>query len=99
MLYGRLEGAVFTDGEVWVGPDAVVEGGIHARRIEVEGTCRGRLEALECITLRSGALLHGEAACDVVQVDPGARFTGWRSAPGAGGPRVETYRAPRPGTA
>lgn len=91
LVHGRVEGVVFTDGLVQVAPGAWVEGGIHARRILVEGAVEGRLEAAEEIVLRWGSVVRGDIQAPILSVDDGARFlgdwiragqrTGWRILP------------------
>jgi cytoskeletal protein CcmA (bactofilin family) len=93
-IYGRLEGTLFTDGTVTVAVTGTVEGGVHGRRVIVEGRCRGRVEALEGVVLRRGSVVQGEIAGEAVDVDPGALFVGER--PGTGLPVIERYRPPIP---
>jgi cytoskeletal protein CcmA (bactofilin family) len=76
LIHGRVEGVVFTDGEVHVAPGAWVEGGIHARRIRVEGAVEGRLEAAEEVVLRRGSVVRGDIEAQILTVDNGARFLG-----------------------
>ena len=76
LIHGRVEGVVFTDGEVLVARGAWVEGGIHARRIVIEGALEGRLEAAEECWLRRGSVLRGDIEAHILTVDDGARFIG-----------------------
>jgi cytoskeletal protein CcmA (bactofilin family) len=76
LVHGRVEGVVFTDGEVLVAPGAWVEGGIHARRIVIEGALEGRLEAAEEAVLRRGAVVRGDIEAQILTMDDGARFIG-----------------------
>ena len=91
---------LFTDGEVWIGPEASVEGGIHSCRVVVEGLCRGRIEGLESVTLRPGSVVHGDIETNLLRVDHGARFTGERlQRHSVNGPRIAGYQDPSPGNA
>ena len=76
MIYGRVEGLVFTDGEVWVCTDGHVEGGIHASRVTVEGRCHGRIEAHHRVELKPGSEVHAEIATPQLDVQGGARHLG-----------------------
>lgn len=76
LIHGRVEGVVFTDGEVVVATGAWVEGGIHARRIVIEGALEGRIEAAEEARLRRGAVVRGDIEAHILTVDDGARFIG-----------------------
>jgi len=74
IIHGRVEGTLFTDGELRVAPEGQIEGGAHARRIVVEGSCRGRVEALESVFLAAGSVVHAQVTAPLVDVDDGARF-------------------------
>lgn len=76
VIHGRVEGILFTDGEVRVAEGAVVEGGVHARRIRLEGFCEGRLEATEEVLLAPGSVLRGDIEAPILTVSDGARFVG-----------------------
>lgn len=76
LIHGRVEGILFTDGEVRVMAGGIVEGGIHARRIVVLGFCEGRLEATEEVFLSPGAVLRGEIEAPIFTLSDGARFVG-----------------------
>lgn len=76
LVHGRVEGVIFTDGEVHVAPGAWVEGGIHARRIRVEGAVEGRLEASEVAWLTRGSVVRGDVEAEILSVEDGARFLG-----------------------
>jgi cytoskeletal protein CcmA (bactofilin family) len=76
LLHGRLEGTLFTDGEVRVMASGSVDGGVHAVKIVVEGTCRGRLEATQEVILRPGSLVQADIDAGLLTIDDGARFAG-----------------------
>lgn len=101
ILHGRIEGTLFTDGDVLVAEDGSVEGGIHARSVTVEGSCRGRIEALYAVLLRGRAVVHAEVDAPALDMEYGARFTG-RRLPTSGSdptPRIRAYRQTSPGRA
>lgn len=100
IVHGRIEGILFTDGEVRVAFEGLLEGGIHARRILVEGSCEGRLEATEEVRLLPGAIVRGDIEAKILLVEEGARFLGnWIRSGGPGGPRVLAAEPPTPGRA
>jgi len=74
LVYGRVEGIIFTDGDVWVAPEGEVYGGVQARRVIVEGQCHGRIEGLEAASLRAGSLVYAEVITPTLMVDPQARY-------------------------
>jgi len=100
LLHGRIEGILFTDGEVRVAAEGLLEGGIHARRIVVEGSCEGRLEATEEVHLLPGSIVRGDIEARILLVEEGARFLGdWIRSGDPGGPRVLPAEPPTPGRA
>jgi cytoskeletal protein CcmA (bactofilin family) len=93
LIHGRVEGIVFTDGEVWVTTEGAVDGGVHARRVVVEGSCEGRLEATEEVILKEGSIMRGDIEAGILTVDDGARFLGhWIRGEGDSGPKILTYK-------
>ncbi len=76
IIHGRVEGAVFTDGEVRIAALGSVEGGVHAPRVVVEGTCRGRVEGSEEVILAAGSMVHADVEAEVLTIEDGARFFG-----------------------
>ncbi|NNF06471.1 MAG: polymer-forming cytoskeletal protein [Candidatus Eisenbacteria bacterium] len=94
-VYGRFEGTIFTDGEVWVAQGAHVEGGIHGSRVTIEGTARGHLEGREEVVVRPGGAVFGEIYAPAIRVLAGARFMGTRI-PGSppDHPRIESFQNP-----
>jgi cytoskeletal protein CcmA (bactofilin family) len=100
IIHGRVEGAVFTDGEVRIAALGSVEGGVHAPRVVVEGTCRGRVEGTEEVMLRAGSVVHADVEAAVLTIDEGARFFGvHRLGDPPAGPRVLPYENRDPGHA
>ena len=59
-----------------IGTQSRVVGEISARRIVGEGAIKGNLYALESVTLRSGAAVHGDVGGPRIVVEEGARLTG-----------------------
>lgn len=99
LIHGRIEGIIFTDGEVRVAPEGMVEGGIHARRVALEGYCHGKLEATDEVTLYPGAVMRGDIDARILTVDPKARFVGdWKKSEGPTVPKKHPYQT-RPGRA
>jgi cytoskeletal protein CcmA (bactofilin family) len=95
LIHGRVEGIVFTDGEVKVTEEGSVEGGIHARRIVLEGLCEGRLEATDEVRLRRGSVMRGDIEARILTVSDGARFLGkWLRRDGRPGLKVLPYQSP-----
>lgn len=93
IIHGRVEGMVFADGTVHIAADGSVDGGVRARRVLIDGICRGRIEATEQVTIASRALVQADVACNAVMVDPDARFFGSQeSTPRRGHPKPEPFQ-------
>lgn len=89
VVHGRVEGTIFTDGEVRIAAGGSVEGGVHARRVTVLGSCEGRVEATEEVVLRPGGIMRGDVDAELFLVDEGARFFGnWIRNDRRFGPRI-----------
>ncbi len=100
VVHGRLEGTLFSDGEVLIAADAMVEGGIHARRVTVEGSCRGRIEGTEEVLLRPGSVVHADIDAGILTIDDRARFFGdCRVGDARPSPRVMSFENREPGHA
>ncbi len=100
LIYGRIEGTVFADGEVLVAEGGSVEGGVHARRVTVEGSCRGRVEGTQEVVLRDGAVVHADIEARFLTIDDGARFFGdCELGEGRPAPRVVQFETRNPGHA
>ena len=100
VIHGRLEGTLFADGEVLVAAEATVEGGIHARRVMVEGSCRGRIEGIEEVVLRPGSVVHADIDAGILTIDDHARFFGdCRVGDARPAPRVLSFENRKPGHA
>lgn len=91
LVHGRVEGIIFTDGEVLIGREGAVDGGVHSRSIVVEGSCEGRLEATDRVLLRGGSVVRGDIEAGILMVDDGARLLG-RWIRTEGGPRVQPFK-------
>ena len=93
IIHGRVEGTIFTDGEVEVAREGAVDGGVHARRVVVEGRCEGRLEAAQEVVLRPGSVMRGDIQAGILTVHDGARFLGnWIRGRGDSGPKTLSYK-------
>ncbi len=99
LIHGRVEGLVVTDGTVHIDAEGSMEGGLRARRVIVEGTCRGRIEATESIRIHPRAYVQAEVHTETLIVDPGARFFGERSGPDRRDPKAQSYQDGQPGQA
>jgi cytoskeletal protein CcmA (bactofilin family) len=73
---GRLEGEVYTKGQVIVGEDGMVKGTINAGILISSGRVKATVTATERIELLKTAVLIGEIHCPVISMEAGAKFQG-----------------------
>ncbi|MFB6248047.1 MAG: polymer-forming cytoskeletal protein [Salinibacter sp.] len=75
-IEGTVHGDISTDGQVLVAKGAEVQGTIHAHTIHVAGYVEGHIEADDELVLRPTAEVHATLEADVLEVKPGADFSG-----------------------
>jgi cytoskeletal protein CcmA (bactofilin family) len=73
---GRLDGDVYTKGEVIVGEDGVVKGAIHADSLVSSGRIKATVTATGKVQLLKTAILIGEVHCPTLLMEEGAKFQG-----------------------
>jgi cytoskeletal protein CcmA (bactofilin family) len=76
VLQGRVEGSIHHTQNLTIGTDGVVKGDSRALTIVVEGTVDGDLYALESISIRPTAKVHGNLLAPRVAIADGASFNG-----------------------
>lgn len=73
---GRIEGSILSDGNLFVGERACVEGDAHVGNAIVAGKMKGNVVAAGKVDLKSGAELLGDIASPRLAMDEGATFVG-----------------------
>lgn len=71
---GIVEGTVRTPGKVVIGKDGFVKGNLECENADIEGKFIGKLLIRNTLSLRSTALIEGEAIVAKLTVEPGATF-------------------------
>ncbi|NJW52009.1 bactofilin family protein [Salinimicrobium oceani] len=71
---GCVEGKVKTPGKVVIGKDGFVNGELECENADIEGKFTGILKISGTLSLRSTALIEGEATVSKLAVEPGATF-------------------------
>lgn len=71
---GFVEGNISTPGKVVIGKEGVVNGTLDCENADIEGTFTGKLLIKGTLSLRSTALIEGEAVVGKLAVEPGAAF-------------------------
>ena len=71
---GCVEGTVKTPGKVVIGKDGSVNGELECENADIEGKFNGTLKISGTLSLRSTAVIEGEATVSKLAVEPGATF-------------------------
>lgn len=71
---GFVEGNVKTPGKIVIGKDGCVKGELECENADIEGKFSGILKISGTLSLRSTALIEGEASVSKLAVEPGANF-------------------------
>ncbi len=71
---GCIEGSVKTPGKVVIGKEGFVNGELECENADIEGKFTGKLKISGTLSLRSTALIEGEAVVAKLAVEPGATF-------------------------
>ncbi|MCA9498827.1 MAG: polymer-forming cytoskeletal protein [Nitrospirales bacterium] len=73
---GRLEGEIYTDGNLIIGQKAVIAAKIHAGTIMCQGQLTGDVEAKHRVKLLSPAVFEGTISSPLLSMDEGVLFNG-----------------------
>lgn len=71
---GIVEGTVSTPGKVVIGKEGFINGTLECENADIEGKFTGKLHVKGTLSLRSTALIEGEAVIARLAVEPGATF-------------------------
>jgi cytoskeletal protein CcmA (bactofilin family) len=73
---GRLEGEIYTDGNLIIGQKAVITAKIHAGTIMCQGKITGEVEAKHRVKLLNPAVFDGTITTPLLSMDEGVLFNG-----------------------
>lgn len=73
---GRFEGQLRLTEALFVGPSAIVEASVHARRVEISGTLVGDVTATETLVLAASARVVGKVQAPRLVMAEGASLRG-----------------------
>lgn len=77
MIKGRFRGEIRASGDLYVGPDAVVEAQIEADLVSARGRVRGDIKARRRVELFSTAQVQGDITAASLEIEGGCRFNGY----------------------
>lgn len=75
-IAGTVKGTIRSSGFVVVEPSAVIEAGIQAARILIQGKVSGDVEATGRVEIDGGGKLHGNCTAASIRINEGAVFEG-----------------------
>jgi cytoskeletal protein CcmA (bactofilin family) len=81
---GRLEGEIYTDGNLIIGQKAVITAKIQAGTIMCQGKITGEVEAKHRVKLLTPAVFDGTITTPLLSMDEGVRFNGTCNMPNKG---------------
>jgi cytoskeletal protein CcmA (bactofilin family) len=81
---GRLEGEIYTDGNLIIGQKAVITAKIQAGTIMCQGKITGEVEAKHRVKLLNPAVFDGTITTPLLSMDEGVRFNGTCNMPNKG---------------
>lgn len=73
---GKVRGQILLQGDLVIGPNALVHASIRANSVSISGEVRGDIITQETLELRSTAKLTGNIYTQELKIDQGARFLG-----------------------
>ncbi len=81
---GRLEGEIYTDGNLIIGQKAIITAKIEAGTVTCQGQITGEVEAKNRVKLLSPAIVEGSIVTPSLSMDEGVMFNGTCNMPKKG---------------
>lgn len=73
---GVIEGNIISQGKIIIGNNGHVSGDVECINLDLLGKVTGNISCQDTIILRATANLIGDMTTQVVEIEPGARFSG-----------------------
>jgi Integral membrane protein CcmA involved in cell shape determination len=73
---GVIEGNIISQGKIIIGNNGHVSGDVECVNLDLLGKVTGNISCQDTIILRGTANLIGDMTTQVVEIEPGARFSG-----------------------
>lgn len=93
---GRIEGEIHSAGNLTVGENAIIKGGIKTRSVVIFGNVEGNIAVQERCELRSTAHVAGDITSGSLTMAEGAAFMGQSKVGQQGGFKASAPVAPAP---
>lgn len=75
-LDGSLEGDIDCKGKIIVGASCVITGNVTCQNLELMGTINGNIICSDTVIFRSKSKLEGDLKTNILEIEPGAYFSG-----------------------
>lgn len=75
-LDGVIEGNIISQGKIIIGNNGHVSGDVECQNLDLLGKISGNVICQDTILLRATANLIGDITTQIIEIEPGARFTG-----------------------
>lgn len=73
---GVIEGNIISQGKIIIGNNGHVSGDVECVNLDLLGKVTGNISCQDTVILRATGNLIGDMTTQVVEIEPGARFTG-----------------------
>ena len=74
---GVIEGNIISKGKIIIGNQGHVSGDVECQNLDILGKITGNILCQDTITLRSTSNVTGDITIQILELEPGARFTGY----------------------
>lgn len=73
---GVIEGNIISQGKIIIGNNGHVSGDVECLNLDLLGKVTGNISCQDTVILRATSNLIGDILTQIIEVEPGARFTG-----------------------
>lgn len=73
---GIIEGNIISQGKIIIGNNGHVSGNVDCVNLDLLGKITGNISCQDTVILRSTANLHGDINTQIIEIEPGAKFSG-----------------------
>lgn len=74
---GVIEGNIISKGKIIIGNQGHVSGDVECQNLDILGKITGNVLCFDTVVLKSTANVTGDITIQILEIEPGARFTGF----------------------
>lgn len=75
-IHGEVQGKIFAEGELRIGPEAIVGARIQAETVRIEGSVVGEILCSKRLEILSGARVAGDITSPVLVIEDDVQYEG-----------------------